>query len=132
MSSVNDIKKNWYRLNVPAFLQYDFLYSFYIHNPSIKHLFNLNKDYILYAQVFKLKLFKTLNYSRTYSFIAYMFSFFKIQVLYLGNCYLTNFSFFSFHKTKDIHEIISNLKQDWCAVIVPDFIMRSVTNQKKI
>lgn len=128
-NNISHRKKDWFFKGAPFFLEYDFLAFFSTHNTNVEHLFVLGKDYRLYAQVFVLKLFKTLNYS--YSFIAYFFSFLKINVLYLGNCYMTNIPFFIANKKIDINCLLSSIKNKWSVLIIPDFIMNNLANRKK-
>ena len=127
----NDVLEYWKNLKKPKFLQYDFLHTFSIYNTNVRHLFFSNKKSFLYAQLFILNLAKTFNYAPQKSIINYVFSFFNIRVLYMGNSYMTNFPFFLFNKKHDLSDFLQHDQLNWSAFIVPDFIMIHLTNKKK-
>ena len=128
---IRDIQKYWINIKKPTFLQYDFLHPFTTFNSNLEHLFFYNTNSFLYAQIFKLDLQKTFNYSPQKTIVNYLFSFLKIRVLYMGNSYITNFPFFFFTKKYDLSDFIYHNNLVWTAFIVPDFLMTHLTNKKK-
>ena len=131
IDNIVDLKNNWSKLELPLFLRRDFLSGWGACNPSVKPLFFFNKSCFLYAQIFTLKLFKTLNYSYKFSIISHVFRLFQLQVLYFGNCYMTNFPFFISKQKYDIKQITDDVNLDWSALIVPDFFINNLTHTKK-
>ncbi len=127
---ISKIKNTWRKKKLPVFLKYSFLHSFSINNKELKHLFWHHANSVVYAQIISLNLYKIINYSNANFFINYIVKYIKIDILFLGNSYITNFPFFQFQKKYKLSTIINSFPNYWSALVIPDMLFEKIQHQK--
>ena len=93
--------------------------------------FFFHKSSVLYAQIIQLNLSKIINYSNANFIINYIVSFIKLNILYLGNTYITNIPFFDFKKEYVLEKLIENIQYKWSVIVIPDFLINNLKNIKR-
>ena len=136
ITNINDAKKDWDKVKVSDFVHSSFIEIFYINHPKIKHLFVIDTDIRLYANIFELNFDKSANYINNklyFSFsklLVFFMRFIKFDVLYLTNSFLTNIPAFFSNKQIDLKEFLSVLKHNYSLLIIPDFVFKNIIADK--
>lgn len=126
----NKIKKEWDKNGVNDFTHSSFLEIFYSRHPDIEHIFVLNNDLRLYGHLLTLRLNKISNYLNK-KILAFIFHFFKFKILYLTNSFITNVPSFISKNKIDLNKLLSNLKNNYNLLVIPDFVYDYTVNSKK-
>jgi len=129
ITNINESKEEWDKVKSSDFLHSSFLDIFYVNHPRIKHLFVIDKDVRLYAHIFELNFYKTINYFNNKLF-GFFFKFLKFDVLYLTNSFLTNIPAFFSNKQIDLKEFLSVLEDNYSLLIIPDFVFENINVDK--
>ena len=131
-SNLKDIKTKW-KNQGNLFLDIKFLDCFYQNHKNIKHIFILNKDFILYSHIFKLRLNQATNYLNNNFIFKTLFSLIKINILYLTNSFITNIP--SYYTTEKIHlnNLIESIKEKnrFFLIVIPDFLFKNLKGSIK-
>ena len=127
---ISKIKNKWEKIKLPVFLNFSFLHSFSSKNKELKHLFWHHANSVVYAQIIRLNLYKIINYSNTIFIINYLVKYLKINILFLGNSYFTNFPFFQFQKKYKLSSVINSFPNCWSALVIPDMFLKKIQHQK--
>ena len=69
-TKIENIEKEWEKIQVPSFISIEFLKGYYKKNQKIKHLFFMDETMRLYAHIFNL------NFSKTSLFLL------KVELFY--------------------------------------------------
>ena len=129
--NIDQINTKWDKFNdMSYFIRLNFLKSFIVSNKMIKHIFIMNNELRLYAQIFNLRLDKLINYSNN-SFIIFISKFVKIRVLYLSNTFLTNIPSFSSDKKINLRSLINTIKKKYLILIIPDYLAKELSHFEK-
>ena len=131
INRISEIKNRLKYFNLPTFLEYNFLNFFYKENKKIDHLYFLSKHSFLIGHTFYLKLNKSINYLKSNIILIYILKYSKIKILFLGNSYFTNFPFFLINRKFDVFKILKNMDKTISLVIIPDVLMKFLTNNSK-
>ena len=118
--------------NLNQFLKLDFINSFYQNDKNINNILFFKNQTIIYANSFILDLKKGIKYSNSNLIVKLFLRLVEIRILFLGNWYLNNFSFFQLIDKVDVSELVFNLKNKYQAVLVPDILMNQVSNNKNL
>ena len=118
--------------NLNQFLKFDFINSFYQNDKDINNILFFKNQTIIYANSFILDLKKGIKYSHSNLIVKLFLRLVEIRILFLGNWYLNNFSFFQFSDKVDVSELVFNSKNKFQAVLIPDFLMNQISNKKNL
>ena len=118
--------------NLNQFLKFDFINSFYQNDKDINNILFIKNQTIIYANSFILDLKKGIKYSHSNLIVKLFLRLVEIRILFLGNWYLNNFSFFQLSDKVDVSELVFNLKNKFQAVLIPDFLMNQISNNKSL
>ena len=118
--------------NLNQFLKFDFIYSFYQNDKDINNILFIKNQTIIYANSFILDLKKGIKYSHSNLIVKLFLRLVEIRILFLGNWYLNNFSFFQLSDKVDVSELVFNLKNKFQKVLIPDFLMNQISNNKSL
>ena len=118
--------------NLNQFLKFDFINSFYQNDKDINNILFFKNQTIIYANSFIMDLKKGIKYSHSNLILKLFLRLVKIRILFFGNWYLNNFSFFQLSDKVDISELVYNSKYKFQAVLIPDFLMNQVSNYKNL
>ena len=119
---INKINKEWNKINLPYFLNFNFLQIFYQAHPKISHIFAIDIGMRLYGHIFKLKFTKAKNYLSDKSILNIILNIINFNVLYLTNSFITNVPSFISHKSINLKKLLKNIKQNYSIVVIPDFL----------
>ena len=128
-TNIDKVKEEWDKFNVNNFIHSSFLEVFYINHPNIKHLFVMNKDIRLYANIFELSFHKTVSYLRNKR-LGLFVKFLKFDVLYLTNSFITNIPAFASKNKINLDKFLSVLQYNYTLLVLPDFVFNNITNKK--
>ena len=118
--------------NLPKLLNKGFLKCFYVNNQFIKHMVLKKNESIIYANIFSLRLKKGLQYNKSNFFVKFILRLLNLKIFYLGNWYLNNFHFFYLDKSHDIKNLLKDIKEDYSAIVLPDYLMRDFENKTNL
>ena len=128
-TNIDKVKEEWDKFNVNDFIHSSFLEVFYINHPNIKHLFVINKDIRLYANIFELSFHKTVSYLRNKR-LGLFVKFLKFDVLYLTNSFITNIPAFASKNKINLDKFLSVLQYNYTLLVLPDFVFNNITTEK--
>jgi len=129
ITNIDKVKIEWDKVKASYFLHSSFLEIFYVNHPKIKHLFVIDKDVRLYANIFELNFDKTANYINN-KLLGFFIKFINFDVLYLTNSFLTNIPAFFSNKQIDLKEFFSVLNYNYSLLIIPDFVFTNINTDK--
>lgn len=121
-TKIEKVQKEWGKINLPTFLDINFLQVYYEKHPHMKHLFVLGTNMRLYAQIFNLTFNKTKNYLQNNSIRNIFLNFINFNTLYLTNAYMTNIPAFISEKAINLKELLKTIKYNYSLVVIPDFL----------
>ena len=130
-SEINKFGKETWDIKLPIFINYKFLKIFYDFHPKIKHLFAIDRNTMLYAQIFRLTFKKTKNYLPKNFLINTILSLVKFDVLYLTNAFITNIPSFISNRKINLTSLIKNINQEYSMIVIPDFLFRELEKEKE-
>ena len=125
-TDITKIKVEWDKFNVSDFIHSSFLEIFYINHPNIKHLFVINKDIRLYANIFELSFDRIISYLKDEK-LALFVKFFKFDVLYLTNSFITNVPAFASKNKINLDKFLSILQYNYTLLVLPEFVFNNIT-----
>ena len=128
-NDITKIKAEWDKFNFSDFIHSSFLEIFYVNHPNIKHLFVINKDLRLYANIFALSFDRITSYLKDKR-LALFVNFFKFDVLYLTNSFITNVPAFASKNKINLDKFLSALEYNYTLLVIPDFVFNNITNKK--
>ena len=130
-TDITKIKVEWDKFNVSDFIHSSFLEIFYINHPNIKHLFVINKDIRLYANIFELSFDRIISYLKDEK-LALFVKFFKFDVLYLTNSFITNVPAFASKNKINLDKFLSILQYNYTLLVLPEFVFNNITTEKNV
>ncbi len=123
---INDVKDKWNLGPNNLFISGKFLRIFYDNHSKIKHLFFIDKNKRLYANIFKLNFVKAGNYLGANILYSFLLRFLSFNVLYLSNSFITNvFSFISDSKI-DLDKLLNLIQKKYSLIVIPDFVYKKM------
>lgn len=128
-TDITKIKSQWDKFNVSDFIHSSFLEVFYINHPNIKHLFVINKDTRIYANIFELRFDRMIGYLKDRR-LALFVKFFKFDVLYLTNSFITNIPAFASKNKINLDKFLSVLQHNYTLLVLPDFVFNNIITEK--
>lgn len=125
------MQKKWDTIQLPIFLNTDFLKIFSQNHPKIKHLFIIDTNIRLYAHIFKLTFNKTKHYLKKNLFANLVLNLLNFNVLYLTNSFITNVPAFKSNDFINLKELLKTIKHKYSLIVIPDFLFNKMKFQNK-
>jgi len=118
--------------NLPFNLKQNFLKSFESNNSKIQNILFLKDKSILFANVLKINLSSGLDYNFSNIFVKKLLGLLNIHACFFSNWYLNNLPFYKFNEDVDISEFYDQIHRRCSAHIIPEYLMKSVSNNNDI
>ena len=118
--------------NLPFNLKQNFLKSFESNNSKIQNILFLKHNSILFANILKINLSNGLDYNFSNFFVKYLLSLLNIRTCFFSNWYLNNLPFYNFNENIDISEFYDHINHRCSSHIIPEYLMKSLSNNNDI
>ena len=113
-------------MKTSKFLNINFLEIYYQKHPEIKHLFAIDTNVRIYAQILKIKFNKTSNYLKWDSLVSKCLRYISFKVLYLTNSFITNVPSYISDRKINLHQLIDKIKDNYSVIVIPDFLFNNL------
>ena len=129
-TDIQKVQKHWEKIQVPDFLNIDFLKVYYKKHSQLKHLFFIDDNMRMYAHIFNLTFSKTSNYLQNNIYANILLRLINFHVLYFTNSFITNIPSFITHKSIDLNKLLNTIKENYSMIVIPDFLFNRMSNNE--
>lgn len=129
-TKIERVEEEWEEIKLSDFLHTNFLKIYSQNHSQIKHLFVVDDNMRLYANIFKLTFNKTKYYLKNNLFTNLILNFITFDVLYLTNSFITNVPSFISDKLINLRELLDTINQNYSLIVIPDFLFKQMIVQE--
>ena len=130
-TKIENIEKEWEKIQVPSFISIEFLKGYYKKNQKLKHLFFMEERMRLYAHIFNLTFSKTEKYLKNNFFANFFLRYVNFDVLYLTNSFITNIPSFISDKLISLRQLLNTIEDKYSIIVIPDFLYKKMQVEDK-
>ena len=129
-TDIQKAQKDWEKIQVPDFLDINFLRVYCQKHSQLKHLFFIDDNMRLYAHIFNLTFSRAANYLQNNLFANIFLRLINFNVLYLTNSFITNIPSFITHKSINLKKLLNTIGENYSVIVIPDFLFKRMSNKE--